>query len=152
VPTAVRGAHLYEFLDGSAVVPGKTRQVEHADNTTKDEDNPVYQAWYVQDQQLLSFLLNSVTKEVLGQVATETSAVGAWRAIIGMFASQSHAHIVHLRSKLASTLKGDSTCVAYYTHMTGYADEMVAAKKRLDDEEVITYILTRLDVNFNPFV
>jgi hypothetical protein len=53
----------------------------------KTEENPTYATWYVQDQQLLSFLLNSMTKEVLGQVATETSAMAVWRAIMGMFAS-----------------------------------------------------------------
>jgi hypothetical protein len=37
---------------------------------------------------VLSFLLNSVTKEVLGQVATETLAADAWRMIVGMFSSQ----------------------------------------------------------------
>jgi hypothetical protein len=30
-----------------------------------------------------------VTKEVLGQVATELSVAAAWRTIMGMFASQS---------------------------------------------------------------
>jgi hypothetical protein len=36
--------------------------------------------------------------------------------------------------------------------MKGFADEMVAAGKRLDDEEVITYILAVLDFEYNPFV
>jgi hypothetical protein len=53
----------------------------------KEEANPTYEIWYAQDQQLLSFLLNSVTKEVLGQLAMEMSAAGAWRAILRMFAS-----------------------------------------------------------------
>jgi hypothetical protein len=38
-----------------------------------------------------SFLLNSVTKEVLGQVTTGTSAADAWCTIVGMFSSQSRA-------------------------------------------------------------
>jgi hypothetical protein len=58
---------------------------------------------------MLSFLLNSMTKEVLGQVTTESSTAGAWRTIVGMFSSQSRAWIVHLCSKLSRTHKGDST-------------------------------------------
>jgi hypothetical protein len=69
-----------------------------------------------------------------------------------MFALQSGARMVHLRSKLARTRKGDTTCTAYYARMKGYADEMAAARKRLDDEEVITYILAGLDIEFNLFV
>jgi hypothetical protein len=101
---------------------------------------------------LLSFLLNSMTKEVLRQVATEASAVGAWRAILRMFSSQSRAHVVHLCSKLSSTRKGDMNYDTYYSLMKGFMDEMVAAGKRLDDEDVICYILIGLDFEYNPFV
>jgi hypothetical protein len=94
-----------------------------------------------------------VTKEVLGQVAMESSAADAWCAILGLFTSQSRARIVHLCSKLATTRKGESTsCAAYYTLMKGFADEMAAACKCLDDEEVITCIVARLDFEYNPFV
>jgi uncharacterized membrane protein YgcG len=148
----VRDARLYEFLDGTLKAPDEKIQVAQPDKTMKEEVNLAYAAWYVQDQQLLSFLLNSVTKEVLGQIIAETSAAGAWSAILGLFASQSRARIVHLRSKLASTCKGDLTCATYYALMKGYADEMVVARKRLDDEEVICYILVGLDVDFDPFV
>jgi hypothetical protein len=46
VLTAIRGARLDEFLDGSASVPNKTIQVEQADKTRKDEENPAYTLWY----------------------------------------------------------------------------------------------------------
>jgi hypothetical protein len=49
--------------------------------------------------------------------------------------------------------KGESTtCVAYYSKMKGFADELAAAGKCLDDEEVVTYILAGLDFEYNPFV
>jgi hypothetical protein len=72
VLATMRGAHLYEFLDGTSKAPDEMIQVAQPDKTMKEEVNPAYAAWYAQDQQLLSFLLNSVTKEVLGQVAAET--------------------------------------------------------------------------------
>jgi hypothetical protein len=93
-----------------------------------------------------------MSKEVLGQVATETSAGGVWCAILVMPVSQSRARIVHPCSKLASMHKGDATSIAYYSQMKGFADEMVVASKRLDDEEIICYILVGLDIGFNPFV
>jgi hypothetical protein len=70
-----------------------------------------------------------------------------------MFASQSWARIIHLQSKLSGTRKGNSTTfVAYYAKMKGFADEMAATGKCLDDEEVITYILAELNFEYNPFV
>jgi hypothetical protein len=143
------GAHLSKFLYGMTAAQSKTLQVKQANKTG---DNPVYDVWYAQDQQLLSFLLNSVTKEVFGHITIKASAGGAWRVITGMFASQSRARIAHLRSKLASTRKGDLTCTTYFTQMKGFADEMAAAGKHLDDEEVICYILVGLDVDFNSFI
>jgi hypothetical protein len=91
VLTTVHGACLDGFLNGTTTAPSKTLEVWQVDNITKTEENPAYASWYVQDQQLFSFLLNSVTKEVLSQVATESSAAGAWRTIVGMFSSQSRA-------------------------------------------------------------
>jgi hypothetical protein len=63
-----------------------------------------------------------------------------------MFASQSRTRIIHLRSMLLGTHKGDSTsCAAYYAKMKGFTDEIATVGKHLDDEEVITYILVGLD-------
>jgi hypothetical protein len=36
--------------------------------------------------------------------------------------------------------------------MKGFADEIAATGKCLDDEEVFCYILAGLDVDFNPFI
>jgi hypothetical protein len=86
-------------------------------------------------------LCDTINKEVLGKVATEMSDAAAWRVIMGMFTSQSRARIVHLRSKLYNTRKGEQTCLVYYAQMKEFIDEMVATNKRLEDEEVICYIL-----------
>jgi hypothetical protein len=94
-----------------------------------------------------------VTKEVLGQIAVKMSTTSAWSAILGMFLSQSQAWIVHLRSKLSGTCKGESTTyAAYFSKMKGFTDEMETTRKCLDDDEVITYILAGLDFEYNPFV
>jgi hypothetical protein len=66
VLATVWGACLYGYLNGTTDAPSKTIQVEQADKTIKIEDNPAFAAWYAQDQQLLSFLLSAVSKEVLG--------------------------------------------------------------------------------------
>ena len=36
--------------------------------------------------------------------------------------------------------------------MKSLADDMAAADKRLEDEEIISYVLARLDMDFNPIV
>lgn len=53
---------------------------------------------------------------------------------------------------LATASKGSSTIGEYFSKMKGLADEMASAGHRLEDEELISYILTRLDMEYNPMV
>jgi hypothetical protein len=72
---AVHGAQLAEFLDGTKKVPEKNIVIEKADKTRETVPNPEYAAWLIQDQQLLSYLNSTLSKEVLGQVTScDTSA------------------------------------------------------------------------------
>jgi hypothetical protein len=52
---------------------------------------------------------------------------------------------MHLRTKLASTRKGDQSMASYFAKMKEYADEMKVAGKQLEDDDVVSYILTGLD-------
>lgn len=44
------------------------------------------------------------------------------------------------------------TASAYYSKMRGNAVEMAAAGKKLDDDDVISYILAGLDSDYNSLV
>jgi hypothetical protein len=59
---------------------------------------------------------------------------------------------MHLRTKLASTRKGEMAMVAYFTKMMEYIDEMAVAGNKLDDDDVVSYILTSLDADYNGVV
>ena len=69
-----------------------------------------------------------------------------------MHASQLRAHIIATRMALATTTKGTSLVADYLTKMKTLADEMASAGRKLEDEELISYILTGLDLDFNPVV
>ena len=56
------------------------------------------------------------------------------------------------RMALATATKGSSTVAEYFTKMKGLADEMVLAGKRLDDDEVVSYILMGLGEEFDSVV
>ena len=53
---------------------------------------------------------------------------------------------------LATASKGSSSISEYFTKMKSLADEMASAGRKLDDEELISYILTGLDLEFNLVV
>lgn len=49
---------------------------------------------------------------------------------------------------LATVSKGASTISEYFTKMKSLVDEMASAGKRLEDDELVSYILTGLDLDY----
>jgi len=92
----------------------------------------------------------SVSKDVLTRIADATTAAEAWKSIGEMHASQSRARSVNVRLALATTKKESMSITEYYSKMKGLGDEMAAAGKPLDDEEMVGYIINGLDAEFNP--
>ena len=140
------------ILDGSVVQPTPTIRVAKQGGGDEEVDNPAYRTWIVQDQQLLAYLLSTMTKEILVQVSSHEHAASLWKSITEMFSSQSRSKILQLRSQLAREKKGDYSAAEYFSKMAGLADEMAAASKKIEDDDLIGYILNGLDSDYNPFV
>lgn len=126
--------------------------VEKVDGKETKIFNPAYEAWVTTDQQVLDFLLSSLTKEALQQVATSSIAALAWKAIEDTYGSHIQAHSMNTRIALATTQKGNISIKEYVTRMRTLGDEMDATGKVLDDEELVPYILARLNHEYNPVV
>jgi hypothetical protein len=105
-----------------------------------------------QDQQVLSFILSSLLKETLAPIATKTTTAATWREIEGLFSSQTGAHTVNTRLALTMTQKGNSIMTEYFNKMRSLGEEMAAAGRRLEDDELVEYILIGLDFDYNPIV
>lgn len=76
----------------------------------------------------------------------------AWKAIEVMFSSQTRARSVNTHIALATTQKSNMMIAGYVGKMEALGDKMASTGKPLDDEEMVSYILTRLDVDYNPIV
>jgi len=115
--------------------------------------NPKFASWFMKDQQVLSFLLMSCSKEILGQIPTMIkSTKEAWTIIERMFASQSRAHVINMRMALVMVSKGASSIGEYFVKMKGLADDMASTGHKLEDKELVSYIMTGLDDYFDPVV
>jgi hypothetical protein len=90
-----------------------------------------------------------MSKEVLGQVTSCNMTEQVWEMVLRMYVSQSRAHVMHLHANLVNTRKGELPIASYYTKMKEYINEMAAAHKQLEDDDVISYILTWLDAEYN---
>jgi hypothetical protein len=124
----IRGACLEGFLTGKT--EALTAEIVSKDNDDKTikTPNPAHESWLAQDQQVLSFLLSSLSKEILSSAASKSTAALAWKEIEGMFSSQTRARVVNTRMTLANTKKGNTSTVEYFAKMRALGDEMNAAR------------------------
>jgi len=69
VRAAIRGARLQGYLTGAAKAPDAEIVVK-TDGKEVKKPNLAYEQWEAEDQQVLSYLLSSISKDVLSQVAS----------------------------------------------------------------------------------
>jgi hypothetical protein len=91
VLSAIKGAQAVKYIKPGATPPDEYLAPKSGDPKEPPILNPEYETWVAKDQQVLSYLLASLSKEILGQISTEVTASAAWAAIEAMFASQSRA-------------------------------------------------------------
>jgi hypothetical protein len=152
VRAAMRGARLQGFLSGDNKPPATELVIKGVDGKEEKKLNPTLEDWEAMDQQVLSYLLSSLGKEILNQVSTFPMAAHAWAAIEKLFGTQTRARAVNLRIALATSQKGNMTVAEYVGKMKTLGDEMTATGRKLDDEELVEYILTGLGEDFNHVI
>jgi predicted nucleic acid-binding Zn ribbon protein len=102
------------YLDGTSPELAKTLEVAKANNKKEVVPNPDHTSWVAKDQQLLSYLLNSLTKHALAQVTSVKTSAEEWEALETRFAAHSIARMTNLRMQLTNTKKGNMISTAYF--------------------------------------
>ena len=69
-----------------------------------------------------------------------------------MFSSQSLSRVNNIRTALINAQKGNQSVASYFASLRGLADELATAGKPIQDDELISYILHGLDVDYQPLV
>ncbi|XP_044328143.1 uncharacterized protein [Triticum aestivum] len=151
LPT-LQGAQVTGLLDNSDAAPSRMVEVTKADKTTTLELNPLYGPWIAKDQQVLSYLLNSMSPEILAQVVGKDSAFELWTTVTNLFASQSQSRITNLRIAITNTKKGSMSSSAYMAKMKSLGDELAAVGRPVSDPGMVDYILAGLDRDYDSVV
>nr|ABF94964.1 retrotransposon protein, putative, Ty1-copia subclass [Oryza sativa Japonica Group] len=102
--------------------------------------------------QVLGFLLSTLARDVLAQVATCNTATAAWQMLEEMYSSVSRARFINTRIALSNTKKGTLSINEYVSKMKTLADEMTAAGKVVDDDDLVLYIIAGLDDTYEPVI
>jgi hypothetical protein len=147
IQAVLLGARLEAHLTGAIKAP--LEKIQEKGTTIS---NPEYEEWFAIDQQVLAFLLLSLSKEIVAQVIVCTTTPSAWGVIEGMYALGTCARTVNIRISLATMKKGNNSIVEYVGKARTLADEMMLTGKKIDNEELISYILTGFHYEYNLVV
>lgn len=69
-----------------------------------------------------------------------------------MFASVSRARVIQIRTQLTSLKKNDMSMVDYFHKVKNLVDTLSAIGQRLPDEEIVSYMLARLNSDYGSLV
>ena len=101
---------------------------------------------------MLSTLLESLTEEILGRVFFLSTSSAVWAALEAMFASQINGGTMQIKIQLANLKKKDMTMAAYFQKMKGLAYHIAFAGRPMHEEEIVSYILTGLGIDYDSVV
>ncbi|CAO2148216.1 unnamed protein product [Urochloa humidicola] len=92
---AIRGAQLEGHLDSKIPMPAKEVTAKDGEGKEIKIPNPEYATWVAQDQQVLSYLPTTMTRDVMTQVAMAKNSAELWAMVEAIFSSQSHMRSVN---------------------------------------------------------
>ena len=153
VVPAVRAHDLDGFLFGTRPCPAQFLELLiESFSTATAPVNPLYAVWIRTDQAILSWLLNSISEEMLGHVLRCRFSAELWFLLENLFTTQSRARTLQLRFQLQSLKKGSLTIHDYVLNMKSLADSLNATGQSFTDDDLILYILGGLGPEYDSVV
>jgi hypothetical protein len=137
------------LVDGSEPCPLKFLTTAE---TNEQDLNPAYVLWQKRDQHLLSWILCSLEPALISSMNGLPTSHQAWSALAERFASQSRSHISFLKRQLQNLQQGNKSCTESIRLAKQWADQLAAAGKPVEEDDLISFIVSGLNFTFNPFV
>ncbi|KAH9687881.1 Integrase catalytic domain-containing protein [Citrus sinensis] len=114
--------------------------------------NPQFQIWRRNDQQLMSWLLSTLSEEVLSAIVGARSSLDVCQILATQFGARSRARVLHLRTQIQTTKKGSTTVHEYYTKMKTTIDALRAAGSNMSDDDFVLCLLAGLGYEYDSIV
>lgn len=151
VLTALQGHGLEKFIDPDAEIPAEViRSAEESSSTLIM--NPEFTNWKRQDKLITSWLLGSMSEEILSQMLECETAKEVWIILDNIFSSRNLARVMQLKSKLENMKKVNLTLKEYFLKVKNIVDSLNAAGKKIPKEDHVMHLLAGLGTEFDSTV
>ncbi|KAH9746928.1 retrovirus-related pol polyprotein from transposon RE1 [Citrus sinensis] len=118
----------------------------------EDRENPYYVVWKRQDQLLLSWIMSSMSLEILSLVVSSQTSLELWKKLEKQFGSESMAKKVHLKMLFSNLRKRSVSMTEYFTKLRTISDGLALTGSPLNNTDLITHLITGLDHSYYPVV
>ncbi|KAL9426830.1 hypothetical protein AB3S75_033583 [Citrus x aurantiifolia] len=151
VVATINANDLEDLIDSSKAPPNRMMINIDSDKTVITTPNPQFQIWRRNDQ-LMCWLLSTLSEEVLSAVVGARSSLDVWQILATQFGARSRSRVLHLRTQIQTTRKGSMTVHEYYTRMKTTLDALRAAGNNMSDEDFILCLLAGLGSEYDLIV
>lgn len=107
--------------------------------------NPSFLTWFIKDQLLKSWILSSLSLEVIPQTLGLITSAKVWKALLTAFGAPMEVCQTQLNIRLQSLRKNDMPVTVYQQQMKLIADELAAAGRPVDPGALNVSIFNNLD-------
>ena len=150
--SSVRANGLEDLFDGSKTSPDQFLQSETESAYIDAELNPAYTTWKRKDQLLLSWLMSSISIEILSLVVNSETSLELWTSLEQQFGSETSAKKIHLKMMLNDLRKGSMIVIEFFCKLKTIADELAIAGNPISSLDFLTHMISGLGQPYYPVV
>ncbi|KAI9185156.1 hypothetical protein LWI28_004799 [Acer negundo] len=129
-----------EFLPGTT--PGSTVKIS----------NPDYEEWISYDQLLLGWLYSTMNPDIAFQLMKKSTSKELWDAAKELSDAHTKSRVIYYKGELQKTRKVGMKMEEYLNTIKAFFDNLALAVSPISLLDLITQILSGLDVEYTPIV
>lgn len=135
-----------DFLTGEMVAPAQT-----ISEGESEIPNPDYVSWVRTDRLVKSWIVGTLSEEVLGLAVGLKTAAQVWKALIDHYTQSSMAREFDLFAQLQRVEKGNKTLAEYLREFKRICDQLNAIGQPLSDSTKVFRLLEGLGDQYESF-
>ncbi|KAF7814697.1 Retrovirus-related Pol polyprotein from transposon TNT 1-94 [Senna tora] len=149
ITTTINGFNLQKYLIGDKFIPDKFATAEDA---AAEKINQDYLHWVNQDQLLMSWLISSMTEEMVNKFVECSTTKDLWEQLRTYYSTNTKPKERQLRNQLRETKKGNSAMNDYLSKIKKITNALASIGASLSTHDHVETIFDGLSEEYESFV